>query len=100
MQRIVIGPEEAGCRVDRLLRKRLTLLPLSAIYSLIRKGGVHVGGKRVRQDYRLREGDVIDIEIDAAEVAAPHAPDVSLVQLAGTSAASTSISITSPSRRR
>jgi 23S rRNA pseudouridine955/2504/2580 synthase len=85
MQHIIIGPEDAGCRVDRLLRKRLPLLPLSGIYTLIRKGGVRVGGRKVREDCRLREGEVLDVEVDAAEVVAPRAPDASLGRLTGTS---------------
>jgi RluA family pseudouridine synthase len=85
MPRFTIGPEEHGCRADRLLRRRLPLLPLAAVYSLIRKGGVRIGGKKIRQDYRLQEGEMLDVSVDAAEVAAPDAPDASLARLTGTS---------------
>ncbi|MBN1307270.1 MAG: RluA family pseudouridine synthase, partial [Chitinispirillaceae bacterium] len=85
MQHITIGPEDAGCRLDRVVRKRLALLPLAGIYTLIRKGGVRVGGRKTRQDYRLREGEVLEIDVDAAEVAAPRTPEQSLARLRSTS---------------
>ena len=85
MPQFTIGPEEHNCRLDRLLRKRLPLLPLAGIYSLIRKGSVRIGGKKTRQDYRLQEGDLLDIEVETAEIATPQAPDDSLARLTGTS---------------
>jgi RluA family pseudouridine synthase len=85
MPQFTIGPEENTSRLDRVLRKKLPLLPLAGIYSLIRKGSVRINGKKTKQDYRLQEGDLLDIDIEAAEVAAPGAPDASLAQLAGTS---------------
>ncbi|MBN1576618.1 MAG: RluA family pseudouridine synthase [Chitinispirillaceae bacterium] len=85
MQQITIGPEDAGCRVDRLLRKRLALLPLAGIYTLIRKGGVRIGSRKTRQDYRLQEGEVLQIDVDQAEIRAPAAPDNALRSLTCTS---------------
>ncbi len=85
MQRIHIGPEEAGCRVDRLLRKRLALLPLSGIYRLIRKGGVRINGRKANADYRPAEGEVLEIDVDEAEIIYRQAPDLSLAKLRGTS---------------
>jgi 23S rRNA pseudouridine955/2504/2580 synthase len=71
MQRITIGPEEHGCRIDRILRKKCTLLPLSTIYMLFRKGKVRISGKKVAQDYRCSEGDLLDVDVDKAEMTAP-----------------------------
>jgi 23S rRNA pseudouridine955/2504/2580 synthase len=68
---IQAGTSETGCRLDRIVRKRLPLMSLSGVYALIRKGGVRVSGRRVRQDYRLQEGDRIEIDADASELAAP-----------------------------
>jgi RluA family pseudouridine synthase len=78
MIQIKTGPEETGCRLDRLLRKRLSLMSLSEIYSLIRKGGVRINSKRVKQDYRINEGDIIDINADQSEISHPSGPDESL----------------------
>jgi RluA family pseudouridine synthase len=84
MIKITIGPPDAGSRLDRVLRKRLPLMSLSSIFSLIRKGGVRVGGKKVKQDYRVVEDDQIDIHADEAEVAAPTGPDKSLRAIVAT----------------
>jgi len=74
MQQFTIGSEEHGCRLDRLLRKRLALLPLAGIYTLIRKGGVRVDGKKIKQDYRLREGEQLQIDVDQAEITSAASP--------------------------
>ena len=71
MIELLAGENEAGCRLDRIVRKRLPLIALSGIYSLIRKGGVRVSGRKVRQDYRLQQGDLIEIDADVAELAVP-----------------------------
>ncbi len=85
MIQIKTGSEETGCRLDRLLRKRLSLMSLSEIYSLIRKGGVKVNGRKVKQDYRICEGDTIDISADQSEITLPTGPDKSLESIVNTS---------------
>jgi RluA family pseudouridine synthase len=60
---------EFGCRLDRVLRKKLPLLSLSRIYTLMRKGGVRANGRKVKQDYRIKEGEVIEIDADPSELA-------------------------------
>ena len=85
MIQIQIGPEEAGGRLDRLLRKRLSLMSLSEIYSLVRKGGVRINGKKVKQDYRTSEGDVVTIEVDQSEMTLPEGLDNSLKSIVKTS---------------
>ena len=78
MVSIQIGTEEAGSRLDRIVRKRLSLLSLSEIYSLFRKGGIRIGGKKVKQDYRVVEGETIDIDVDPSEIIPKTGPDSSL----------------------
>lgn len=85
MIKITIGTPDAGSRLDRVLRKRLSLMSLSSIFSLIRKGGVRVGGKRVKQDYRVNEGDELEIHADESEVASPSGPDTNLKGIVSTS---------------
>ena len=58
---------EHNSRLDRFLRKRLPLLGLSGIYGLIRKGAVRIGGKKAKQDYRLKEGDILEIDVNESE---------------------------------
>jgi 23S rRNA pseudouridine955/2504/2580 synthase len=69
---IQAGTNEAGTRLDRIVRKRLPLMSLSGVYALIRKGGVRVTGiGKVGRNYRLGEGDRIEIDADASELAVP-----------------------------
>lgn len=68
MQYITITEENAGVRLDRFLRKNLPLLNLSTIYSLIRQGKAKVNSKKSRQDYRLLNGDILQLDVNEAEI--------------------------------
>ncbi|MFP4204740.1 MAG: RluA family pseudouridine synthase [Spirochaetaceae bacterium] len=59
--RIPLGPDDAGRRLDRILRRLLPEQPLSRVYALLRKGDVRVNGRRRSGSYRVREGDVIEM---------------------------------------
>jgi RluA family pseudouridine synthase len=48
-------------RLDRMLRKQLPGLSLSAVYRYIRVGKIKVNGKKVKHDHRLQEGDSMAI---------------------------------------
>jgi 23S rRNA pseudouridine955/2504/2580 synthase len=50
-----------GRRLDRILRKALPDVPLSAIHRLLRKGGVLVDGEKAAIDYRVRTGQIITL---------------------------------------
>lgn len=80
---ILVSEKEAGSRLDRVLRKRLPLVPLAGIYALIRRGGIRIAPhRRVGQEYRLVLGERIDIDADAAELAGPRrdTPDARIVK--------------------
>ena len=47
--KIEIGPNEAGQRLDKFLRKLLKDVPLSAIFKALRKGDVRVNGKKQKE---------------------------------------------------
>jgi RluA family pseudouridine synthase len=84
---LAIGEQEAGMRLDRLLRKRLALRGLSDIYRLLRTGAVRVNGRRRRQNYRLQHGETVVIDLPEAELtdgSARAAEAASLAPLAGT----------------
>lgn len=66
-QNIIITANEAEQRLDRFLRKYLTNVSLSDIYKIIRKNRVKVNGKKVKENYRLIEGDSIEININNIE---------------------------------
>lgn len=64
MDSINITANEANQRLDRFLRKYLKHMSLSDIYKLLRTKRVTVNGKKSREDYRLLEGDIVDILVE------------------------------------
>ncbi|WP_312649371.1 RluA family pseudouridine synthase [Proteiniclasticum sp.] len=60
--RIEIGPNEAGQRLDKFLRKYLKDVPLSAIFKSLRKGDVRVNGAKGKEKMFVEVGDVIEIK--------------------------------------
>ncbi len=57
VQQQLIGEENAGQRLDKVLAALLTSVPRTRIFRLIRKGEVRVNGKRARPEQRLVAGD-------------------------------------------
>ena len=53
----VAGANDAGRRLDRVVRKFLGEVSLGAIYRAIRTGSVLVNGAKRREDYRVHSGD-------------------------------------------
>jgi RluA family pseudouridine synthase len=80
-----IGIDDSGARLDRLLRKSLPLTRLSDIYRLVRTGRIRINGKKTKQDYRLRENDTLEMDIDQSELPKKNTSATdALVNLAGT----------------
>jgi RluA family pseudouridine synthase len=69
MVTIPITLNDSNQRLDRFLRKRLPLRTLSDIYRMIRTGFARVNGKRVKENYRLREGDSLELRMAETELA-------------------------------
>lgn len=59
--KINIGSNESGQRIDKFLRKLLKDVPLSAIYKVLRKKDVTVNGNKVKEDYFIQDGDIIEL---------------------------------------
>ncbi|MCE1197211.1 RluA family pseudouridine synthase [bacterium] len=59
--RLVLGKDDDGRRLDRVLRIALGNLPLSAIHRALRKGDIRVGGERRDPESRCRAGEVVEI---------------------------------------
>ena len=77
----VVGAEDAGVRVDKVLARLLPGVPRTRIFRLLRRGEVRVNGKRVGGEARLAEGDVLRVppvrlEVQPVEgaAAAPRVP--------------------------
>ena len=64
MREFTIGKNDAGQRLDRWLGKTLPLLPAPLAQKYIRLKRVKVGGKGSKRDYRLQEGDLLQLYIN------------------------------------
>jgi len=67
---VMIGPAEAGVRLDRTLRKLLPKLPLSALHRMLRKGAVKLAGVRAKPSDRPSEGAALVLRLASADAAA------------------------------
>ena len=57
----VIGPEDAGVRVDKVLARLLPGVPRTRIFRMLRHGEVRLNGKRVSGEVRVVEGDLLRV---------------------------------------
>ena len=64
MKEVVIGPNDAGQRLDRWLAKALPLLPAPLAQKYIRLKRVKVNGRGAKRDARLEQGDVLQLYIN------------------------------------
>ena len=64
MKEYTIGPNDAGQRLDRWLAKALPLLPAPLAQKYIRLKRVKVNGKGAARDYRLCQGDLLQLYIN------------------------------------
>ncbi|WP_320045942.1 RluA family pseudouridine synthase [uncultured Ilyobacter sp.] len=56
-------------RLDKYIRKKYEGINLTEIFKLIRKGRIKVNGKKVKQNYRLQEGDLVKVFYRGGETA-------------------------------
>ena len=66
MREIVVGKNDAGQRLDRFLSKTLPLLPASLAQKYIRLKRIKVNGRKSSRDFRLSEGDALQLYINDA----------------------------------
>lgn len=62
MAEYIIGENDSNRRVDRLIRHFLGDVPLSLIYSSIRKGHIKLNGKKTKAETKTSLGDVLYVE--------------------------------------
>ncbi len=58
---VVVGEDDAGIRLDRFLTARLSGVPRTRVFRLVRRGEVRVNGRRASIDLRLAAGDDVRI---------------------------------------
>lgn len=60
--------EDMGCRIDVFIAENIDELSRSGVQRLIEEGHVRLNGAAVKANYKLREKDIIDVEIPEAKV--------------------------------
>lgn len=63
----VAGKNDSEKRIDRIIRKIFPSLKLGMVYREIRKGRIRVNNTNIEPDYRIVEGDSIEIHDTLAE---------------------------------
>lgn len=63
MRRIIVESGDDQKRIDRFLIDRFAGVPASAFFKAFRKRNIRVNGKRVRNDFFLHTGDLVEIFI-------------------------------------
>ena len=66
-------PNDAGRRIDRVLRKMLPSAPLSLLYRLLRTGAVRLNSARAAPHARVAAGDLISLPASLATANQPAA---------------------------
>lgn len=61
MQEIIIGPNQAGQRLDKLLHKCLPEAGSSFLYKMLRKKNIVLNGKKAEGRELLQQGDVVQM---------------------------------------
>jgi 23S rRNA pseudouridine955/2504/2580 synthase len=62
------GPDDAGRRLDRILRKALPDYSLSLIHRLLRQGKVLVDGKPAGKDFRIQSSSSIKVNVRRQDI--------------------------------
>ena len=75
---IEVQSEETGQRADKLISEKLSELTRSAVQGLIEKGSITVCGKNIAKNYKVKNGDVIEIEIPEPEILDVKAEEIPL----------------------
>ena len=64
---IIAEESDINKRIDVFLSKNLESFSRSYIQDLIKKGKATIGGKTIKANYRLREGDIVALAIPKPE---------------------------------
>ena len=64
--------DDDGRRLDRVLRKALGEIPLSAIHRMLRKRAIQVNGKAAAAGSRIHTGDIICCNLSSKDFSQRH----------------------------
>ncbi len=81
MKEFLITKENANQRADKFIKKYLNEAPLSFIYKTFRKKDIKVNNKWIKENYILKEGDVLKVYISDKKIAEFNKPiDISEIK--------------------
>ncbi len=60
---LVVGKEHAGKRLDRYVSQEVNRLSRTLVADLIKNGDILVEGRRVKASHRIKEGNLVSVEI-------------------------------------
>jgi 23S rRNA pseudouridine1911/1915/1917 synthase len=66
-ERLEVGQDAAGERLDRFLVRKLSTLSRTRVASLVRSGHVRVGGAAAKPSHRLAAGECVEVELAPQE---------------------------------
>lgn len=64
MKKVIVNKNDENKRLDSFLQKFIYGMPMSLVYKYIRKKRIKVNGKREKESYRLKTGDLIELYIN------------------------------------
>lgn len=64
MKEFIIGKNDAGQRLDRFTSKAAPLLPSSLLQKYIRIKRIKVNGKSTKREYKLAQGDIVQMYVN------------------------------------
>ena len=88
MEQMSLISKKKGERIDKFLGENLDDLSRSYIQKLLKDGLILVNGKKVKANYKLNEGDQIDVEVpdpEPLDIAAENRRKFALIHFAGSS---------------
>ena len=88
MEQMSLISKKKGERIDKFLGENLGDLSRSYIQKLLKDGLILVNGKKVKANYKLNEGDQIDVEVpdpEPLDIAAENRRKFALIHFAGSS---------------
>ena len=75
---LTASAEDKGARTDKFISDNIGELTRSAVQGLMEKGNILVNGKAVSKNYKLREGDSVEVDIPEPEPMDAVAEDIPL----------------------
>lgn len=79
IKKIVVSSQDAGKRIDKVLAENMPEISRSQVQKMLESGLVELNSSKVKKNYKLTEGDLIEAEImEESEMPLPQAENIPL----------------------